>query len=72
MDNKLGYIGIDQRGYHYHIEKHPRKELLEQLYSKHADKMYVDNVKTGEARHCGYVIAQRWITVYEIHEWNNI
>jgi hypothetical protein len=65
---KLGYIGIDQYGHHYTIEKHPRKELLEQLGSTHADKMYVDT-KAGLTKHKGYIISGLWISVYAIHEW---
>ena len=64
---KLGYMGIDQYGHHYHIDKHPRKELCEQVGVKHADKMYVDNTKTGKARHCGYIVAGYWIDIYEVH-----
>ena len=33
---QLGYLGIDQYGTHYTIQKYLRKELLEQLYRKHA------------------------------------
>jgi len=65
---KLGYIGIDQFGETYNIKKHPRKELLEQLYRQHTSKMYVDK-KDGSTRHVGYIIAGHWITVYEVHEW---
>ena len=67
---KLGYLGIDQYGDSYNLEKNPRKELLEQLDRKHADKMYVD-LKNGGFRHKGYVIAGRWISVYEVHSWEN-
>lgn len=65
---QLGYIGIDQYGHHYHIEKHPRKELLEQLGRQHANKMYCD-LKGGGVRHKGYVIAGLWIDVYRICRW---
>lgn len=67
---KLGYLGIDQYGYRYKINEHPRKELLEQLGSTHAAKMYVD-LKSGGSRHAGYVIAGLWIDVYEVHSWKN-
>ena len=66
---KLGYLGIDQYGERYKLDKHPRKELLEKLGRKHADKMFVDDVKTGEAKHIGYIVGGRWVTVYEVHEW---
>lgn len=64
----LGLLGIDQHGEHYNIQKHPRKELLEQLGRKHADKMYVD-LKDGATLHKGYVIGGLWISVYEVHRW---
>ena len=64
----LGYIGFDQYGQHYRIDKYPRKELLEQLGRKHANKMYVD-LKDGGTRHIGYVIAGNWISVYRIGLW---
>lgn len=61
----MKYIGIDQYGDHYPIEAHPRKELSEQIGSKHVDKMYVDK-KSGEACHIGYVIGGRWVRLYKI------
>jgi len=67
---KLGYIGIDQYNNHYHISKYPRKELLEQLGMKHAEKMYHDTVN-GKARHSGYIISGMWIDVYEVHSWDS-
>lgn len=66
---KVGYLGIDQHGTRYKMDKHPRKELMEQLGSSHAGKMYVD-LKNGGIRHVGYVIASLWINVYEVHQWN--
>ena len=63
---KLGYLGIDQYGDRYKMDKHPRQELLEQLGRKHCDKMYCD----PDARHVGYIIARRWINVYEVHSWS--
>ena len=65
---RLGYIGIDQYGEHYHIKQHPRKELLDKLGRQHASKMYVD-LKDGGSRETGYVIAGRWINIYEVHPW---
>lgn len=64
----LGYIGIDQYGDHYHIKQHPRKELLEQLGTSHASKMYCD-LNNGGTKEKGYVIAGRWIDVYQLHAW---
>jgi len=65
---KLGYIGICSDGTKIHIAKYPRKELCEYFGVKHAEKMYVGDEK---GLHIGYVIAGRWITVYEIHEWKD-
>lgn len=56
------YVGIDQYNNIYWIKKHPRKELLEQLYATKADKMYI-----GNGVHIGYVIKGHWITVYKLH-----
>lgn len=64
----LGFIGIDQYGTHYHIKKHPRKELMEQLGSRSASKMYLD-AKEGKCKHVGYVIKRCWISVYRICQW---
>jgi len=65
---QLGYIGIDQYGNHYSIEKHPRKELIEQIGINHAAKMYVDT-KSGKTKEVGYVIGPHWVNVYRICEW---
>ena len=65
----LGYLGIDQHGNRFKIDAHPRKELCEQLGRRHAEKMYVDCL-SGGTRHTGYVIAGLWVTVYEVHRWN--
>ena len=65
---QLGFLGEDQYGNTYTIEKHPRKELMEQLGSKSASKMYVDTID-GKVRHCGYVIGGYWVNVYRVCEW---
>jgi len=65
---QLGYLGIDQYGQRYKIDKHPRKELLEQLGRSNASKMYCDT-KAGKVRHDGYIIAGLWISVYRVCEW---
>lgn len=67
-NKQLGFMGIDQYGQHYKINKHPRKELLEQLGRQHASKMYVDTV-SGKVRHAGYIIAGLWIDIYRVCEW---
>lgn len=65
---KLGYIGIDQYGDSWKIKQHPRKELLDKLGFQHAERLFVDG-EDGQPKHVGYLIGQRWITVYELHEW---
>ena len=66
----LGYLGIDQLGNHYTIKKHPRKELMWQLGSTHASKMYRDN-KDKSITEVGYVIAGRWIDIYRVCNWKD-
>ena len=65
---QLGFIGIDQYGQRYEINKFPRKELLQQLYRKHANKMYCDT-KDGKVKHIGYIIAGLWISIFRVYEW---
>ena len=67
---KVGYLGIDQYGNRYKMDKHPRKELLAQFDRKRASKMYRD-VKGGGSKHCGYIVAGHWIDVYEVHSWKS-
>ena len=59
------YMAIDQYGNTYHGLKHPRKDLLEKLCMRHADKMYVDKLD-GSSKHIGYIIAGHWLTVYKV------
>jgi hypothetical protein len=68
MSKLLGYIGLDQYGNRYKMDCYPRKELLAQLGSSHASKMFVDT-KDGKSKHVGYIIGGHWISVYEVHEW---
>jgi hypothetical protein len=47
--------------------KHPRKELLEHLGVRSAQKVYQD---TDEGTfHVGYIAAGRWWTFYEVTPW---
>ena len=64
----IGLIGFDQYGNVYYIKKYPRKELMEQLNYKSANKMYVDT-KDGKVKHKGYVVGHYWIEIYNICEW---
>lgn len=58
-------LAIDQYGQVVPIAgKHPRKELLDALGYRHADKVYVDT-KSGTRRHVGYVIGGRWFSFFE-------
>lgn len=68
MRKQVGYLGVDQYGQTYMIEKSPRKELLEQLGATYADKMYCDTTD-GKTKHKGYIISRLWIDVYAVHEW---
>ena len=62
------FMAIDQHGETFHSLKHPRKDLCEKLNCSHADKMYMDT-KEGSSVHIGYIIAGRWLTVYEVKPW---
>lgn len=64
------YMAIDQYGHTYHGLTHPRKDLMNRLYCKHAEKIYVD---TGEGvKHIGYVIAGLWLTLYEVKPYEKL
>ena len=61
------HMAIDQYGETLHdLGPYPRKGLLERLGSSHAEKMYIDNIRTGEARHCGYIVGGHWWNLYEV------
>ena len=64
----MGYLGIDQHGEHYVLHEFPRQELMEKLGCRHVAKMYLE-FKDGHSEHVGYVIAGRWVQVYEVHGW---
>lgn len=65
------HMAVDQYGETLHdLGEHPRKGLLEKLGQTHAEKMYVDSISTGEARHCGYIVGGHWWTVYEVKPIN--
>ena len=56
-------LAIDQYGQTVRIAgKHPRKELLETLGYKHADRVYID--RAGAVIHVGYIIGGRWFAFY--------
>ena len=68
---RTGYLGIDQWGREYHMNKHPLKELLEETGYSSSNPMYVDLMDGGHRRK-GWVLSQRgcdplWVSVYEVH-----
>lgn len=65
---RLGYLGIDQYGQHYKIDKHPRKELLKAVGGTHVSKVFCDT-REGKTRETGYVISGLWIDVYQVFPW---
>jgi len=70
--DKLGYMAVDQYGNSYHWLKCPRRDLLARLSSKHADKLYRDDVTTGQARHIGYIIAGLRLEVFTVSKWAGV
>ena len=61
-------VAIDQWGGIVYVDpSRPRASLMEQVGSKHADKMYVD-FKVGPPKHIGYIVAGRWFTLYRREE----
>lgn len=66
------FIAIDQHDNHVWIKKHPRKELLDYMGMRHADRMYMMYIddKEGHSHHIGYVIGGRWFTVHAISDWD--
>lgn len=65
---QLGYMGVDQYGNTYHLDKHPRKELIEKIGGGRVSKMYQDT-KDGKTMHVGYVIGRHWVDVYRVCQW---
>lgn len=60
------YMAIDQYGNTYHdLGPHPRKALLDRLGYSSARRMFIDS-KDGRVFHIGYVIGDRWLTLYEV------
>lgn len=62
------YVAISDYGNSIMLKTmHPRKELLNILGYKRADKIYMDT-KEG-AEHIGYVIGRQWYTVYTLQSF---
>lgn len=68
---KKRFMGVDQYGETYHNLVTPRQDLMRRLGASSASKMYVDS-KSGGAKHTGYVIKGRWISIYEVCEWKKV
>ena len=64
------YMARDQHGETIHGLVTPRKDLLERLGRKHADKMYVDT-KDGRTLHIGYIVGHQWFTIYKVERMEN-
>ena len=64
--SKIGkaYMAVDQDGNTHHALKHPRRDLLARLNARTADRMFVK--RGGRTYHIGYVIGDRWLTLYEV------
>ena len=63
---KINYMAVDQYGEIYrNLGEYPRKELMERLDCKHAEKIYIDK-KDGSTIHIGYIIGNLWLTLYQV------
>ena len=65
----LGFVAHDQWGNTFFLGKHPRKQLLEKMGKKHAEKIYVD-VKNDDGSittiHSGWKIGNSWFDVFRL------
>lgn len=60
------HMAVDQYGQTEHdLGPDPKKGLLERLGKRKAEEMMVDH-KDGTSHHIGWVIGDRWFTVYEV------
>lgn len=64
------FMAIDQYGQTFHGLTHPRKDLMQRLGRRHAQKMYCDK-KGGGTVHIGYVIAGHWLSLYKVEPVEN-
>jgi hypothetical protein len=64
------YMAVDQYGTTYHGLSHPRKDLMERIGRRHAEKMYQDR-KDGTSHHVGYVVGGHWCTVYRVERMDH-
>ena len=59
------FIAEDQYGNVFWLRTHPRKELLEKLGMRDAEKIYLDD-KDGNSHHVGYQIGGGTFYVYQV------
>ena len=64
LELRHNFIAEDQYGNTIFINKYPRKELMEHVGIKHANKMYADI--NDETYHIGYVIGGYWFAVFRL------
>jgi len=62
------HMAIDQYGVAIYGLVHPRKDLLLRVGGGRVSKMYWDRLD-GTTRHVGYVIGNRWFTIYTVEPW---
>ena len=58
----LGYLARGSYGTDVKLtnpKKPPRKQLLDYMGRKHADKIYCD-LKSGGSQHIGYIVGREW------------
>lgn len=66
---KHKFVARDQFGNVVWIEKYPRKELMEWVGIKHADKTYMDDEKSN-SYHIGYRVGCHWFDVQRLSPLN--
>jgi hypothetical protein len=59
------FMAVDQYGTTLHGLRHPRKDIMNRMSYKSAQKMYVDTTD-GRTLHIGYIVGPHWFTVYEV------
>ena len=59
-------LAVDQYGQKYLLRGlHPRKELIEKIGARSAQKMYRENPD----RHVGYIVQGQWLELFECRPW---
>lgn len=68
----MALMAVGSRGgttLHNINEKAPRKDLMNRLGSRHAEKIYVDRKSSAIPMHVGYIIGGEWWTLYNVEPW---